>query len=153
MNPKIRIAAVAAALVAAAFLFHNYYLSPEAAVKRVVRSAAAAFEQKDADGFVSTVSRDYADDQGLAFADIESSLTRAFAAFETYNITIEKLEARVSGTTANAAMLVTLVVTTKDKEKYMAMGTPESGQRISVDLRREQDGQWRVTRVTGYTRP
>ncbi|MEW6363419.1 MAG: hypothetical protein AB1714_02140 [Acidobacteriota bacterium] len=152
MNPKIRLAAVASAVVLGAVVGYLYFFSTEAVVKRTIRSAANAFENRALDDFMDAVSKDYTDEYQLSYGDISEGASEACATFEGFKVTLEKMEVVVEGSEARASMLVTVVATTKDREKWMVLGRPDSGQ--PADLRLRLEGKrWRVVRATGVPQP
>ncbi|MBI2839061.1 MAG: nuclear transport factor 2 family protein [Acidobacteria bacterium] len=151
MNPRIRLAALLSALALGGIVAYQYLFDPAAAVKRAVQAAAGAFENRNLDGFMAAVSRNYADDQSMTYDGVREAASEAFQAFEAFNVTLEKVEITVDGSTARFTALATVVATTRDREKYMAIGTPESGQRLELELHKE-DGTWRVTSAHGYAR-
>ncbi len=70
----------------------------------------------------------------------------------SFKATLEKLEVVVEDGGARASMLVTVVATTKDREKWMVLGRPDSGQ--PVELRLKLEGKrWRVVNATGLPQP
>lgn len=151
MNPRIRIAALLSAVALGGIVAYHYLFDPAGAVKRSVQSAARAFENRNLDGFMAAVSRAYADDQTMTYDGIRDAASEAFQTFEAFNVTLEKIEISVDGSTARCTMLATVVATTRDREKYMAIGTPESGQRLELEMHKE-DGKWRLTAAQGYAR-
>jgi len=152
MNPKIKWAALVSFGLLGVILVYVYLLSPTARVKRTIASAERAFEQRRIDDFMNAVSKTYSDENALTYSDIQDGAEEAFASFESFKITLDKMDVTVEGWTARCSFLATVVANTREKEKFLAAGTPESGQRFDLALRYE-DGVWRVVEARGYPRP
>lgn len=151
MNPKIRMTALAAALLVGGGLAYHFFFGTEAVIKRTIRRTGHAFEERRLPELMSVIARSYIDDQGSTYEDIQSGASEAFAQFESFTVTLEKLEVAVHGDRAHCTFLATVVTTTRDREKYMALGTPESGQPMELDLVKEGK-TWHIIRAQGYTR-
>lgn len=140
-----RIALGSAAALLVAFFAWEWYLSPEARVDRSLRRAAAAAEEKDVEGLLSCLSRDYSDFRNLDFDSLAEMLERGFERVDRLNVTLRAVRAEVEGTEATASFDLTVVAIRGD-QRFIVVGTLIQPQKLRVDLRRE-DGGWKIFRV------
>ncbi len=154
MNPKIRLMAVFSACLLGGIAGYAYFFSSKAIIRRAIASSKQSFEKRHMAGFMEIISKNFSDENGFSSADIQEGTGQAFSSFESFKITLENMEITIiDKKTARCTCLATVVATTHEKEKYLVLGTTESGQRIDLDLLKESDGHWRVVRARGYARP
>ncbi len=145
MNRRNFIALGSAAALLVAFFAWEWYLSPEARVERSLRRAAAAAEEKDTEGLLSCLSRDYSDFRNLDFDSLSEMLDRGFERIDRLNVTLEAVRAEVEGAEATASFDLTVVAIQGD-QRFIVVGTLTQPQKLRVDLRREDRG-WKILRV------
>ncbi|MGH9324960.1 MAG: nuclear transport factor 2 family protein [Vicinamibacteria bacterium] len=134
---------------AAALLFGyfawEWYLSPEARVKRALESAAAAAEEADVEGFVSSFSSEYGDFANRNRSSLEALVRESFGRVDRLNVTLKSMDVEVEGGEALTRLDV-VVVAVRGEERYVVVGTPFEGEKLEVGMRRE-DGGWKIRRV------
>ena len=145
VNRRNLIALGSAAALLVAFFAWEWYLSPEARVERSLRRAAAAAEEKDVEGLLSCLSRDYSDFRNLDFDSLSEMLERGFERVDRLNVTLRAVRAEVEGAEATASFDLTVVAIQGD-QRFIVVGTLIEPQKLRVDLRREE-GEWKILRV------
>ena len=145
VNRRNLVAVGGAAALLLSFLAWEWYLSPAAQVGRSLRRAAAAAEEKDTEGLLSCLSRDYSDFRNLDFDSLSEMLDRGFERIDRLNVTLRALRAEVEEDEATASFDLTVVAIRGD-QRFIVVGTLIEPQKLRVDLRREE-GEWKILRV------
>jgi hypothetical protein len=135
-----------AALLVLSFLSWEWYLAPEAQVRRTLRGAAAAAERADAATFVSFLSSDFSDFVHEDRASLETTLREGFGRIDRLNVTLRSIDVVVEGGEASARFDA-VVVAIRGEERYVVLGTPFEGEKLEAALAREPDG-WKIVRVS-----
>ena len=135
-----------AALLVVSYLSWEWYLSPEARVRRTLRGAAAAAERADAAAFVSFLSSDFSDFVHEDRASLEKTLSEGFGRIDRLNVTLRSIDVVAEGGEASARFDA-VVVAIRGEERYVVLGTPFEGEKLEAVLEREPDG-WKIVRVS-----
>lgn len=140
----VLIIAFAAALLVSFFAW-EWYLSPEARVKRALTSAAEAAEAGDIEGLVSFFSDDYTDFVNPDRASLETRLREGFERVDRLNVTLQGIEVDLEQERARANFDL-VVVAIRGEERYVIVGTPFEPEKINAVLERSEGG-WRIRNV------
>jgi hypothetical protein len=143
-NRGVLIVAFAAALLVSFFAW-EWYLSPEARVKRTLQSAADAVEAGDVETFLSRVSDDYEDVMHPDRASLEARLREGLERVDRLNVTLQAIEVEVDGERA-AASFDLVVVAIRGEERYVVVGTPFEPDKVRANLERN-GGLWLIRSV------
>jgi len=145
VNRRNLVAVGGAATLFIAFLAWEWYLSPQARVERLLRSAAAAAEGKDSDRLLSFLSRDYTGFRNLDYRALSERLRDGFDRVDRLNVTLEAVRAEVASDEATASFDLT-VVAIRGEQRFVVLGTLTQPERLRAHLRREE-GEWKILRV------
>ena len=145
MDRRNLVAIGGAATLLVTFFAWEWYLSPAARVERTLQRAADAAEEKDTEGLLSCLSRDYSDFRNLDFDELSETLERGFERIDRLNVTLRAVRAEVDGAEATAVFDLT-VVAIQEEQRFIVVGTVTQPQKLRVDLRREE-GEWKILRV------
>ena len=143
-NLSLRQAWIAAAILAAlaaALLLNRLVVTDKARVENVIRSMAEAAGRADVNALFSHVAADYEDDaQGRL--ELEAWAAGLFTKFGPLRVTVQRLTVNVSGRLASAEVAISGRAENRDH------GEPMDQSVWNVQLRKDPDQVWRVTRTT-----
>jgi hypothetical protein len=129
----------------AGYLLWEWYLSPQARVRRTLESAAASAERADVEAFFGHFTSDYSDFMHPDRASFEAMVREGFTRIDRLNVTLKGIEVEVEGDEARA-LLDAVVVAIRGEERYVVLGTPFEPERLEVELRRA-NGSWKIRGV------
>ena len=138
-----------AVLLLGSFLAWEWYLSPEAQVRRTIERAAEAAETLDLAGFLDTVSPDYSDYMNLDRSTLEERLREGFSRIDRMNITVSGVDVIPDGASASARFDL-MAVAIRGEERFVLIGTPLAGEKVQAFLEKSDDG-WKIQRVERNT--
>jgi hypothetical protein len=134
-----------AIILLSSYVLWEWYLSPEARVRRALESAAASAERADVEAFFGHFAPDYSDFVHPDRASFEAMVRESFSRIDRLNVTLKGIEVEVDGDEARVR-LDAVVVAIKGEERYVVLGTPFEPERLDVELRRE-NGSWKIRAV------
>jgi hypothetical protein len=146
VNRRNLVAAGGAAALLISFLAWEWYLSPAARVERTLRRAGEAAEEKDTEGLLSCLSRDYSDFRNPDYASLSEQLREGFDRVDRLNVTLKGVRVEVESDQATASFDLT-VVAIRGEQRFLLVGTVTVPERLRAELRREE-GEWKVLRVS-----
>jgi hypothetical protein len=135
------IVSFAVVLLSSYFLW-EWYLSPEARVRRVLESAAASADKADVEALLGHFASDYSDFMHPDRKSFEAMLRESYTRVDRLNVTLKAIEVEVDGDEARATVDA-VVVAIRGEERYVVLGTPFEPESLEVELRRE-DGSWKI---------
>jgi hypothetical protein len=135
-----------AILLLSGYVLWEWYLSPEARVRRTLESAAASAERADVEAFLGRFASDYSDFTHPDRTSFEAMVRESFTRIDRLNVTLKAIDVLVDGDEARAR-LDAVVVAIKGEERYVVLGTLFEPERLEVGLRRES-GSWKIRRVS-----
>jgi ketosteroid isomerase-like protein len=139
---------VIAAAVGCYFLVRHFLITDEDRIRRVVYQGKAAIEQKDIEGVMEHVSRQYQDDYGLNKVAIMMIFQRVFHEFDAITIHVEELQIEIDEQKQGHVHLLTwATVRTQDKTAYL-VGSSQEPCAMTLTLEKE-GGNWRVIKAAG----
>lgn len=133
------------------FFAWEWYLSPEARVRRFLARAAKAAEEKDAARLRSCLSTEFSSDRGLDYASLADRVERGFTQVDRLNVTLENARVEVESDSATATFDLT-VVAVRGQERYLLVGAPMQPEKLVTQLIRE-GGEWKILRVESASPP
>ncbi len=134
-----------AAALLVSFFSWEWFLSPEARVKRALSSAAEAAEAVDVETFLSFVADDYKDFVHPDRSSLEARLRESFERLDRLNVTLKGMEVEVEADRALAKFDL-IVVAIHGEERYVVVGTPFEPDKVNATLERSE-GAWRIRNV------
>lgn len=138
------IVGIAAAIVVS-YVAWTWFLSPEARVKNVIHSAAAAAEEVDTETFLSYFASDYSDYLHGERSVFAERVEEAFSRVDRLNVTVQSADVSVDGEDA-AVRFELVVVAFRGDDRFVAVGTPFQPEVVSATL--THDGSsWKFVRV------
>ena len=144
MNLKLRQIwiglAILGALVAA-LLLNLLVVTDHERVTKVIRSMAEAAGRADVDALLSHVAADYADDLQDRVG-LQASAERLFSRYGPLRVTIQRMTVNVSG------RLASVEVTLSGRGVYRGRSESLGVSVWTIQLRKDDDGVWRVTHTT-----
>ncbi len=143
-NKGFLVVGFAAALLVSFFSW-EWFLSPEARVKRALSSAAEAAEAVDVDTVLFFVADDYEDFVHPDRSSLEARVRESFERVDRLNVTLKGIEVEVEADRALAKFDL-IVVAIRGEERYVVVGTPFEPDKVNATLERSE-GAWRVRTV------
>lgn len=143
-NKGFLVVGFAAALLVSFFSW-EWFLSPEARVKRALSSAAEAAEAVDVDTFLFFVADDYEDFVHPDRSSLEARVRESFERVDRLNVTLKEIEVEVEADRALAKFDL-IVVAIRGEERYVVVGTPFEPDKVNATLERSE-GAWRIRTV------
>jgi hypothetical protein len=144
-----------AVLLLAGFFAWEWYLSPEAKVRRTIEGAASAAEAGDVDRFSAYLASDYSDYLHTDRAMLEERLTEGFGRVDRLNVTVQAIEVEAELEPGESdgemkARFDLVVVAVRGEERYVVVGTPFQPEKIEAWLVPSPEG-YRIQRVARGT--
>lgn len=127
----------------------TWLLSPEARVKNVIHSAAAAAEDVDTETFLSYFAPDYSDylhGDRSAFAE---RVDEAFSRVDRLNVTVQSVDVAVDDEDA-AVRFELVVVAFRGDDRFVAVGTPFQPEVVAATMKHD-GSSWKIVRVDRAT--
>ena len=143
-NKGFLVVGFAAALLVSFFSW-EWFLSPEARVKRALSSAAEAAEAVDVDTVLFFVADDYEDFVHPDRSSLEARVRESFERVDRLNVTLKGIEVEVEADRALAKFDL-IVVAIRGEERYVVVGTPFEPDKVNATLERSE-GAWRIRTV------
>lgn len=138
------IVGVAAAIVVS-YVAWTWFLSPEAQVKNVIHSAAAAAEDVDTETFLTYFASDYSDYLHADRGALADRVDEAFSRVDRLNVTVQSIDVTVDGNSA-AARFELVVVAFRGDDRFVAVGTPFQPEVVAATLKHD-GSSWKLVRV------
>jgi len=143
-NKGFLVVGFAAALLVS-FFYWEWFLSPEARVRRALSSAAEAAEAVAVETFLSFVTDDYEDFVHPDRSSLEARVRASFDRVDRLNVTLKGIEIKVEADRALARFDL-VVVAIRGEERYVVAGTPFEPDKVKATLERSE-GAWRIRTV------
>jgi len=142
-----RQATLAIALVAGAGgLWLRAYLSDEAVIRRMIKSAARAVEEKRLLGVATRISRRYSDPYGQSYESFLGALNDLFTTYPILRVPHRVRSVSVSGQTAVVELSFRLYGGEEPADLGCLIGTTTTPATATL-LVRQEPGGWQIERV------
>lgn len=142
MKKFFKILLIVAVVIFTYFLIQHLIVTDKEKIVKAVKTGREAIEQKDKERLIDLFSKDYEDETGLTYAQIDSIIDWSFDYFDDFDIFLTRVEVEIEKDRGEAEFGVK-VIGRKEEELFLLAGTLTAFAKVKLVFKKEEK-VWRA---------